>query len=140
MAHPTRIFKKTEDLQDAWLKFKKDLDKQKGEWLKTEFVGKEGRPENVEPVRIPMTLEGFKRFCRERKEYGDIHNYFENTEGRYNDFKGICSHIREEIRENQIIGGLLGVYNPSITQRLNGLAEKSEVTGKIEQPLFGPKE
>jgi hypothetical protein len=28
-----------------------------------------------------------------------------------------------------------GIYNPSITQRLNGLTDKSEVTVK-EQPLF----
>jgi hypothetical protein len=44
----------------------------------------------------------------------------------------ICSHIREEIRENQILGGMIGVYNPSITQRLNGLTDKTENTHKVE--------
>ena len=43
--------------------------------------------------------------------------------------------LKEEIRENQILGGLLGFFNPSITQRLNGLVEKQEMAIK-EQPLF----
>lgn len=31
---------------------------------------------------------------------------------------------------------MCGVYNTSITQRLNGLVEKSEVKVATEQPLF----
>ena len=36
------------------------------------------------------------------------------------------TNIKKEIRENQITGGMLGIYNPSITQRLNNLVEKVE--------------
>jgi hypothetical protein len=32
---------------------------------------------------------------------------------------------------------MAGIYNPSITQRLNGLVEKQETSITIEQPLFG---
>jgi hypothetical protein len=32
------------------------------------------------------------------------------------------------IRQDQIEGGMVGQYNPSITQRLNGLTEKTDVT------------
>jgi hypothetical protein len=80
-----------------------------------------------------MTLEGFKRYCR--SNHGEAEHYFKNTDNMYDDFCLICSRIREEIRENQIIGGLLGFYNPSITQRLNGLVEKqaTEVTATIKQ-------
>ena len=39
---------------------------------------------------------------------------------------------REYFRNNQIIGGMLGVFNPSITQRLNGLTEKQDVTNTIK--------
>jgi len=80
-------------------------------------------------------LEGFKRFCR--NNYGEVQHYFENKEGYYEEFGGICRAIREEIREDQIIGGMLSFYNPSITQRLNGLVEKQETSITIEQPLFG---
>ena len=37
-------------------------------------------------------------------------------------------HIEDEIRTDQIEGGMVGQFNPSITQRLNGLTEKTDVT------------
>ena len=41
----------------------------------------------------------------------------------------------KEIRKDQIEGGMVGQYNPSITQRLNALKEHVE-QHNIEQPLF----
>jgi hypothetical protein len=38
----------------------------------------------------------------------------------------ICTHIKEIVRQDQIEGGMVGQYNPSITQRLNGLKEQTE--------------
>ena len=32
---------------------------------------------------------------------------------------------------------MVGQYNASITQRLNNLTDKQEITQKVEQPLFG---
>jgi hypothetical protein len=134
MAHPTRIFHTPEELEKAWNEFKDDLKKQSNEWIKYDYVGKDGtRVEDSQ--KVPMTLEGFKRFCR--NNYGEIRHYFENTDNYYNEFCHICHAIKEEIRENQIIGGLLGMYNPSITQRLNGLVDKSEQRVQFEQPMFG---
>jgi hypothetical protein len=131
--HPTRIFEKPEQLAKAFEEYKDDLRTQSYEWKKVQFVGKNGdRVE--EPTKVPMTMEGFKRFCR--VNYGDITEYFLNRNNYYDDFTNICSHIKEEIRENQILGGLLGFFNPSITQRLNGLVEKVDNTVNITQPLF----
>jgi hypothetical protein len=130
--HPTRIFTSPEQLEQVFEDYKDDLRTQSYEWKKVQYVGKDGdRVE--EPTKVPMTLEGFKRYCR--KNHGDVTEYFLNRDNYYNDFTIICSHIKEEIRENQILGGLLGFFNPSITQRLNGLVEKQEMAIK-EQPLF----
>lgn len=129
MAHPTRIFNSEEELKNAWIKYKKDLKKQSSEWLRIQYVGKYAE-RKVEAQKVPMTFEGFKRFCR--INYGEIEQYFTNQDGYYNEFIGICRAIKEEIRENQIIGGMLGFFNPSITQRLNGLADKKEHSGEIE--------
>ena len=140
--HPTRIFKTPKDLDKAWNEYKEDLINQSNEWLKLQYVGKDGE-QKKDPQKVPMTMEGFNRFCR--NNYGDTEQYFLNTEHKdkdgnkvryYDNFVGICSHIREEIRENQIIGGLLGFYNPSITQRLNSLTDKKETTlkGSINIP------
>ena len=132
--HPTRIFKSPEELEHAWTLYKESLREEALEWVKVQYVGKEGE-RVTDPLKLPYTMEGFSVYCY--KNFGVIKHYFQNTDGYYDDFCPICSHIKEEIRSNQITGGLLGVYNPSITQRLNSLVDKSEVTEKREQPLFG---
>lgn len=121
--HPTRIFKSPDELELAWKLYKEDLIKQGEEWLKVQYVGKDGS-RMTDAMKLPYTMEGFEVFCYEN--YGTVEHYFRNSDGNYNDFCTICSHIKKEIRSNQITGGLLGVYNPSITQRLNSLVEKSE--------------
>jgi hypothetical protein len=130
--HPTRIFKTPEELEQAFEQYKESLKEESKQWLKVQYVGKDGE-RVADPQKVPYTLEGFKRYCR--KNYGDVEQYFWNKDNYYNDFVGICSYIKNEIRENQITGGLLGFYNPSITQRLNNLTDKVETT-IVEQQLF----
>ncbi len=86
-----------------------------------------------EPLEVPLTIEGFSVYCYEK--WGSIHQYFANQDNSYGDFLSICKRIREEIRQDQITGGMVGQYNASITQRLNGLVDKQEVSVS-EQPLF----
>ena len=74
----------------------------------------------------PLTMAGFEVYCFEQGS--DCHNYFDNHGERYNEYKTICSHIKKVIRRDQIEGGMVGQYNSSITQRLNGLTEKTDVT------------
>jgi hypothetical protein len=130
--HPTRIFKSADELQKAFNEYKESLKEEAKQWLKIQYVGKDGE-RVADPQKVPYTLEGFKRYCRQH--YGEVQHYFDNTDNYYNDFCVICRAIKEEIRENQITGGLLGFYNPSITQRLNNLTDKVETT-IVEQQLF----
>lgn len=80
----------------------------------------------------PLTLEGFNVWCFEQGVASWLHDYFMNKEGRYSEFANICSIIKELIRQDQIGGGMAGIYNPSITQRLNGLTEKIQEDGNKE--------
>jgi len=89
------------------------------------FVGKDGNSEN-ELLERPLTMEGFRVYCFNR--IGCIKHYFDNTDERYNEYSTICHAIRDLIRLDQIEGGMVGQYNPSITQRLNNLAEKVDNT------------
>jgi hypothetical protein len=89
----------------------------------------------AEPLERPLTLEGFEIFVLNQFGF-HIEQYFKNIEKRYTDFVPICTHIRKEIRRDQIEGGMVGQYNASITQRLNGLTERVESTIITEQPLF----
>jgi hypothetical protein len=102
--------------------------------LKHTFVGKEGRSEYSELER-PLTIEGFECYCADLGIIGDLSHYFANTNGRYKRFLTIVTRIRREVRNDQIGGGMAGIYNASITARLNNLVEKKEITN-VEQPLF----
>ena len=73
-------------------------------------------------------------FCHDKYNFTAKH-YLENTNKAYEDFCTISTRIRKEIRDDQIKGGMVGQYNPSITARLNALKEQIEQTN-IEQPLF----
>jgi hypothetical protein len=103
-------------------------------YIIVDFVGGKGSRVEREKER-PLTYEGFKL-------YGDseglnIRHYFENTERRYEEYGEVCMRIKESIRHDQISGGLVGIYNPSITQRLNGLVEKTQNENiNREVPLF----
>ena len=57
----------------------------------------------------------------------------DNTDGRYSAYRTVCSHIKKEIRNDQITGGMVGQFNPSITQRLNALKEQTDVTSDNEK-------
>lgn len=123
--HPNRNFETPDKLKEQWDLFKENLKEQAKEWQKVQYVGKDGI-KRTDDQKVPMTFEGFKRFCRE--SVGCVEQYFTNQDGDYKEFLGICRTIKEEIRENQIVGGMLGFYNPSITQRLNNLKETIDTT------------
>lgn len=99
--------------------------------VKHVFVGKDGNSD-YERLERPLTIEGFYEFVCEHEDtkfntdFPDLSDYFENKDNRYNNYVRICSRIKRKIRQDQIEGGMVGQYNPSITQRLNGLAEKQE--------------
>jgi hypothetical protein len=99
-----------------------------------DYVGKDGT-EVRKPLERPLTMEGFKCYVWDVEGF-TIEQYFTNQDGAYSDYLGICSRIKETIRQDQIEGGMVGQYNPSITQRLNGLVDKQENTIKGEPRIF----
>ena len=90
-----------------------------------DFVGRDGN-EVAKRLERPLTIEGFKNYAR--KHAGCIHDYLLNKDNRYDEYATICHALKEEIRQDQIEGGMVGQYNPSITQRLNNLKEQTEST------------
>lgn len=105
-------------------------------FLVHDFVGKDGLSVYREREK-PLTMEGFECFLYDNEIINDLGDYLSNKNDKYSEFSTICSRIKREIRTDQIEGGMSGVFNTSITQRLNGLVEKSESKVQIEQPIFG---
>ena len=115
-----------EQLFELFIRYKEDV--KANPRIKSVFGGKEFE-ERAEPLERPLTMEGFELFCWD--EVGQVEQYFKNIDKRYEEFIPICSRIRKEIRRDQIEGGMVGQYNPSITQRLNNLKEQTESESKI---------
>lgn len=99
-----------------------------------DYLGKEAKEVFRRKERC-LTLEGFENYVAEKGIIQDLGDYFSNKGGNYSQYSTICSLIRRVIRQDQIEGGMAGIYNASITQRLNNLKESTETTF-IEQPLF----
>lgn len=121
--HPTRIFKSPDELGDAWNEYKEHLITEAKLWPKVQYVGKDGERQEDYP-KLPLIMDGFEVFCY--NNYGCVNQYFDNKQGYYSEFVTICTRIKQEIRNDQITGGMLNMYNTSITQRLNNLKETTE--------------
>jgi len=131
--HPRNV-ETPEKMWELFLEYAKEV--KSNPRTKVEYVGKEG--DRVEtPLERPLTMEGFELYCVERVGY--VHQYFVNQDNMYEEYLNICSRVRKSIKNDQIEGGMVGQYNASITQRLNGLTEKVETDnthkGKIEITL-----
>jgi len=100
-----------------------------------DWVGKDATDVYREKER-PLTIDGFECWCYDNDIISDLSNYFANSDNKYNEYSTICSRIRKAVRTDQIEGGMAGIYNPSITQRLNGLVDKkeTEIKGGLNIP------
>lgn len=128
-----RIFKAPEELWDAFLKYKKWVEE--NPLLVHDFVGKDG-DEVYRKRQRPLIMEGFEVWLMDNGyvTYPDLTKYFDGT---HKDFVPVSTRIRNCIRQEQVSGGLAGLYNASLTARVNGLVDKTEKTVIQEQPLFG---
>ena len=131
---PTKKNIKTpEILYDLFVEYKTYV--KKDPIKKMDFKGKDATPVFY-LLEKPLSMVGFENFVFHKGIISTLAHYFMNLDNRYSKYVSICSRIRGEIKEDQINGGMAGIYNPSITQRLNGLVDKQEHTVKAEQPLF----
>jgi len=102
--------------------------------MKVEYVGKDGERVNT-PIERPLIIEGFFSYCREHYSV-EMRHYWFNTEGAYDDYCTIITRVKEEIRAEQIDGGLTGGYNSNLTARVTGLVDKkeNEIKGGLNIP------
>jgi len=134
MAGRPKNIESPEKLWEYFLNYKDSVSK--NPILVHDFVGKDADEVRRERQR-PLTMEGFQNWLEDKEIINNLDNYLANSNNAYSDFSSICSRIRRNIRQDQIEGGMAGVYNPSITQRLNNLVDKTEdVTPQIPKKLI----
>jgi hypothetical protein len=130
-----KLIESPERLWELFTEYKESA--KKNPIIVKDWVGKDAETVYREKER-PLTIEGFECWCADNDYIADLGHYFANTDNRYEEFCTICTRIKKNIRKDQIDGGMVGIYNPSITQRLNNLVEKSEVNATVvnQTPLF----
>jgi len=119
-----------------WEHFEKYKEQTKSKpFLVKDWVGKDAEQVHREKER-PLTIEGFECWLFDNGIIGDLGDYFSNKNNNYSDYSTICSRVKKAVRKDQIEGGMSGMYNPSITQRLNGLVEKTQTEVNITKFEF----
>ena len=118
---------------DLWLLFTKyQFELKRNPFRVLDWVGGAGKP--VERLKEkPLTIEGFKNFVVDKKGFKNLGEYFNNHESRYDEYINVIDRIKRTIRQDQIEGGMAQIYNPSITQRLNNLVEKTENKHEVNE-------
>jgi len=129
----TKYIKTPERMWDLFLAYKVFC--KKNPFIVTDWVGGMAKRVNRKKER-PLTLEGFENYCFDTGVINDLGDYFSNKNNEYAVFSTICQRIRKIIREEQISGGMAGIYNPSITQRLNNLVEKTENKHEVNEIII----
>ena len=104
-------------------------------FLVKDWVGKDALDVYREKER-PLTIEGFECWLADQDIIEHLSDYFANSNNKYSDYSTICSRVKKAVRQDQIEGGMSGMYNPSITQRLNGLVEKTQTEVNITKFEF----
>lgn len=73
-------------------------------------------------VPRPYTLDGLALWCG-IADWRDYRAYHAND-----NFSAVIRTLEMKVRDRQVSGGLVGMYNANLTARLNGLADKQENT------------
>jgi hypothetical protein len=125
-------YKSEDEIWTHFLEYKQDV--KSNPRHVSDYVGKDGN-EVLKPLERPLTIEGFENYVYNQHKL-NIHDYLYSSDDRYKPFSTVCSRIKREIRQDQIEGGMVGQYNASITQRLNGLVDKkeTEIKGGLNIP------
>lgn len=151
--HGTKYIESPEKLWDLFVSYKKELEdnpfqvveQKKGTTSIKITASKSGaidfkQPSDLVfiPTQKPLTMVGFECYVMEHTKitYPDLTAYFEGKDESYKDYFPISTRIKKEIENNQLSGGLCNIFNPSLTARINGYADKreTELKGSLNIP------
>ena len=108
-----------------------------------DFVGSAGK-EVIKESQRPLTLWGFKNYCRRMNYSKALNHYFLNTDDNYKEYQEIVDAIKSEINQDIVDGGMTGRYHPRISASLLGLEDKDKnqdaqpVTNVLVQIVSSP--
>lgn len=127
-----RTFSSSEEMWNVFLEYKT--------WCELnpifieDYVGKDAiRVDRKKPR--PLTIEGFENFVMRKGWCIADFDYLKSPE-ETDVLEQVIRRVRSEIRQNQLEGGMVGIFSGNIVSRLNRLAENVDTRVTVEQPLF----
>lgn len=92
--------------------------------------GVKGKETEETPTQCPYTLTGFLSYCDTSDSY-----WRKFKESANEDFFTVITRIENIIKSQQLEGAMVGAFNANIVARINGLAEKQELSGEVKTGL-----
>lgn len=124
-----KLFATPELLWDAACGYFEYCDSNPWKVTKTKLKGKKKETEET-PTQCPYSLSGLMA-------YFDVSKSFWNDfkKGGHEDFSVVITRIENIIETQQLEGALVGAFNANIVARINGLADKQELSGEVKSGL-----
>lgn len=119
------IFSTPEILESACEEYFKATD-DRNDWDGQNWVGKAGE-EVVVKKKVPYSLKGLCVFLGVSSHYFSEFKKSETFKSN-KDFLEVYTRVEDIIQTQQIDGSMMGYYNASLTARLNGLVDKTDMT------------
>ena len=119
------IFSTPEILESACEEYFKATD-ERNDWDGQNWVGKDGE-EVVVKKKVPYSLKGLCVFLGVSSHYFSECKKSETFKSN-KDFLEVYTRVEDIIQTQQIDGSMMGYYNASLTARLNGLVDKTDMT------------
>ena len=119
-------------VDELWQLFLSYVESRKSDPIKVEdWVGAAAKRVDRKREK-PLTKNGFFLYVKQVKGCWVRHYFEKRSAVTYEPYREIIEMIEESIKDDQIVGAMCGIYNPTITARLNGLTEKVEESGSKE--------
>lgn len=77
-------------------------------------------------IARPYTIDGLALWC-------GIGNWHQWRSDQSEEFRKVISALEARVRDQQVTGAMVGMYNPNLTARLNGIADKTDLNINAEQ-------
>lgn len=74
----------------------------------------------------PYTIDGLSLWC-------EVGNWRQWRADAPPEFRTVIYRLEARVRDQQVSGAMVGMYNPNLTARLNGIADKTDLNVNIEQ-------
>lgn len=125
-----KLFATSELLWEAACEYFEWCDSKPWKVTKTKSKGKNKETEET-PTQCPYSLSGLMIYLNVGEAYW---RQFKDS-NLDEDFSTVITRIENIIKTQQLEGAMVGAFNANIVARINGLADKQELSGEVKSGL-----